>query len=180
MNIGHLTTAWTIRIALVCYVAALGMLAVQSNNSERWRTIRALWTVGCVFFVGHVIAAFSAYHHWSHQAAFADTAKQTKELVGWEFGYGIFVSYIFTVVWILDAAWWWLAEEKYLRRPVAITALIHAFLLFIAFNGAVIFKSGLIRAGGIVASVALAYLFVRSMIARMRKSNATENAWSTN
>ena len=105
--------------------------------------------------VGHVVAAFQFYHHWSHQAAFDDTAKQTKALMGWEFGYGIFFSYVFLVLWVSDAAAWWLAGEQYSKRPAWLSVPLHAFLLFIAFNGTVVFKGGIIRAGGIVASLGL-------------------------
>lgn len=160
MNVGHLITIWTIRAALLCYVGVLGARWAFSPNLAMLRRLRTVWSLGCCFFVTHVCAAFHFVHHWSHQHAFDDTARQTDELLGWAFGGGIFFSYVFLLLWVADVAWWWLREESYLRRPLWLNAAIHVYLFFIAFNGAVIFEGGVTRIGGIFATVGLAALAV--------------------
>ncbi len=154
--IGTLLIQWTIRLSLVFYVAALGCLLAPRASSGRQPLARLCWTAGALFFVAHVICAFHFYHHWSHWHAFDHTAAETQRLISWRFGAGIYFSYLFTLLWVLDALWWWLHPTSYAGRKWPVAYLIHAYIFFIAFNGAVIFESGPTRWGGIAATIALA------------------------
>jgi len=156
MPLGELLTSWTIRIALACYAAAWAVRISGPASQRRWRWWRWLSTLGCAAFAGHVIAAFEFYHHWSHSHAVADTARQTREMIGLEFGEGIFFSYAFGVAWLLDVAWSWLAPDSYRRQRLAATVALHGYLIFIALNGAAVFKSGPIRWITLAVAVALA------------------------
>jgi hypothetical protein len=198
--LGVLLTKWTIRLALACYVTYLaGWLLAKSKPSAhrgRWpNTARAIWTLGCVLFVVHVACAFHFYHHWSHTAAWQTTAQETEQLLGVAFGDGIYFSYLFLILWALDVAWLWLrprGNEVANGTPsetatVDATAvpqppprlvqtppwrvLVHIFLLFIAFNGAIVFEPGPTRWGGIAACLTVGYLVVR----RLCDSFATTN-----
>lgn len=179
---GSLFIAWTIRAALLCYVACLaGWLTL---NSRRWPVARWIWTIGCGLFLAHVGCAFHFVHHWSHAAAWQDTAEQTQKLIGVSFGDGIYFSYLFLVTWVLDVVWLWfvpqiasVADDSQTDaaahcatvvppgRDCGMTPLwrllVHGFLFFIAFNGAVVFKAGVTRWAGIVLTGALAALFGR-------------------
>jgi hypothetical protein len=157
--IGQLLTKWTIRLALGFYVAFLaGWLVVRS---PRWPYVaRWLWTAGCACFVLHVMAAFQFHHHWSHASAVAQTAKETKELMGVAFGEGLYFSYLFLAVWVLDVAAWWLLGDAYLHRPRWLAGLVHGYLGFIALNGAIVFEAGVTRWVGLVACAALVALLV--------------------
>jgi hypothetical protein len=166
---------WTIRLALVCYVAYLAgwlVAAGRGRTAGGWiHLARGLWTAGCVLFVLHVLAAFHFAHDWSPASAFEKTAVETEALLGFRFGSGIYFSYLFLLVWVADVVWLW-------RQPLAGLAgtatsgdslpsrptfswsrlLIHAYLLFIAANGAIVFEAGPTRPAGIVAGVLLAGL----------------------
>jgi hypothetical protein len=156
--LGELLTIWTIRLALTLYVARLTMLL--SARGERWRPVsRWLWTAGCGLFVVHVICAFHFYHGWTHAAAWQDTAEQTKALLGVEFGDGIYFSYLFLVLWVLDVAWMWLARPG--QRTPWLRILVHLFLLFIAFNGAIVFEDGPTRWFGLAVCAVLMVLASR-------------------
>ena len=72
--------------------------------------------LGCAFFVAHVVCAFSFYHHWSHAAAYLETARQTGEMTGFRWGGGIFLNYLIAAAWAADVLWWWLAPENFARR----------------------------------------------------------------
>src|SRR5262245_32305123 len=170
---GPLLTKWTIRLALACYVAYLaGWLAARG---QRWpTTARWLWTAGCALFVAHVACAFHFYHGWSHAAAWQSTADETRRMLGFAFGDGIYGSYLFLIAWVGDVVWLWTGGSP----PAAVAScatsvprqtlswgqtppwrvVVHIFLLFIAFNGAIIFEAGPTRWFGIAACLALAGL----------------------
>jgi hypothetical protein len=151
--------------SLTIYVALTG-LAVRLLGDVRpkwisfpWR--RWSWTVGCVAFVGHVWAAFAGHHHWSHAAAFQVTAERTREMLGVSFGAGIYFSYAFGFLWVLDVAWMWLSPQAYRERSPFISAILLGYFAFIAFNGAVIFEDGLTRIFGIPCTALLVWLALR-------------------
>ena len=180
---GELLTIWTIRMALLCYAAYLAGWLVESQ-SQWWATVsRGLWTIGCLLFVTHVACAFHFYHGWSHQAAWETTAQQTEELIGWRYGDGIYFSYLFLFVWVFDVVSSW-GHKPVSQAPVATApaqasgwrfrplwqACVHAYLFFIAFNGAIVFEDGTIRWAGIAACLLLGVLAVRYWMLQARAS----------
>ena len=105
--LGVLLTKWTIRLALICYVACLAVWLSQRGGARYWHAARVVWTLGCVLFDVHVACAFHFYHHWSHAIAWQHTAERTRELLGVAVGDGIYFSYLFLVLWIVDVLWLW-------------------------------------------------------------------------
>lgn len=165
MPLDVLLTRWTIRLALTLYVVVLAGRIVGLR--EPWRIWdRRLWTAACLTFLVHVACAFSFYHQWSNAAAVADTARQTKLLLGWEFGEGIYFSYGFALLWTLDVVWAWVRPSGYYNRPRGLAWAVHIYLFFIAFNGAIIFESGPTRLFGLVACAALFLLLLRSLLTK--------------
>ena len=154
----------TVRIALVCYAIVVGLL-LAGCRGRRWRNLlRPMWTIGCIAIVAHVVAAFHYTHHWSHDAAIDSTARETEQLIDMAFGEGLYFNYLFLLVWIADVLFWWLRPERYETRPAWLAYGIHGYLFFIAFNGAVIFESGVTRIGGIVAVVIFAVIILRRQL----------------
>jgi hypothetical protein len=161
MLVGELLTRWLIRLALVCYAAALFAQLLSNNRPSILREARLAWTAGSVFLWAHLAAAFHFYHHWSHTLAFEDTARQTEELLGFAVGEGVYVNYLFAAVWTADAAYWWLAGlRRYAARPRWITLTVHAFLLFIVANATITFRTGATRWTAVAILLALAALAV--------------------
>jgi hypothetical protein len=156
---GELLTRWTIRLALSCYVFCLAAVIVRgrTKSGPLESVTRIVWTLGCGLFAAHVVSAFGYYHHFSHQAAYDDTAQQTKDQFGFAFGGGIYFSYLFLGLWIADVAWRWIAPAT---RPAWFDWPLHAYMFFIAFNGAIVFEGGVSRGAGIAACVLLAGLVV--------------------
>jgi len=160
----------TIRLSLAWYAAALFSMmwldptgwAAQTGMGKlaRW-----CWTWAAAIFSVHVALAFHYYHGWSHAHAF----QHTFEVSGT--GEGIYVSYLFQLLWTLDAALWWLKPRAYAARPAIVGRALHAFMLFIVFNGMIVFESGPIRWVGVVMTVALAACWWKSLA---RKHQAGE------
>jgi len=142
---GELLTRGTVWLALTLYVAG----EIARRRSSASDTARWLNTLGCAAFIAHVACAFHFYHAWSHSVAYADTTRQTAEMVGWNSGAGLYVNYFFAAVWLADAFW------TYAARPVWITRAIRAFFWFMIFNAAVVFAHGPMRGYGLLLSLAL-------------------------
>lgn len=152
---GEALTRWTVRLALLLYAATL---ALRLTDPRRTRTARLLWTAGCILFLIHVIAAFHFFHQWSHGDAYRETARQTREMTGVASGAGLYLNYLFTLVWAADVAWWWRrGADRYTRRPQWVGVVLQSFLFFMAFNGTVVFEQGATRwvAAGVVVVLAI-------------------------
>jgi hypothetical protein len=102
-----------------------------------------------------VFSAFQFVHQWSQDDAYAHTARETAAKVGIDWGGGLYINYVFIVLWAGDVAWWWLGPASYRRRPRFVAVLLHAFLAFILFNATVIFKEGWLRYAALAATIAL-------------------------
>ena len=161
METGELLTRATIWLALVLYAAsAAGRSGMRTHPQlESW----ALWSwiAGLCAYLAHVAAAFHYYHEWSHAAAYSDTARQTEKLFGVNWGGGIYFNYGFTAVWLEETLWWWLAPRSFHARPRYIDATVRAFFLFMIFNAAVVFPSGLGRWLGVGIVVGLVVMWWR-------------------
>lgn len=132
----------TISMSVVCWAGA-----------EALRH-RRLWAAGALLAIVHATAAFVSFYGGSHETARVETMRQTAALTGFAFSGGIYINYLFLVVWAVDAVWWSATPQSYLRRPSALSFAIRGFIFFIIVNGAVIFADGWARVVG-VASVML-------------------------
>jgi hypothetical protein len=134
----------TVRLSLAWYVAAVCLMlflrpADWAVATRRGSIARWCWTWGLVCFLVHLVMAFHYFHHWSHAHAF----ERTRKVSG--IGEGIYISYLFTLLWGADVAWWWLAPARYAARSAWIDRVLQAFMLFIVINGTIVFETGAIR-----------------------------------
>ena len=147
MTFAYLAVFASVAAAVVCWAAG------ETRQSRAW------WTAGAVLALLHAVAAFAVFYGWSHDAARRLTARQAAALTGVEFDGAIYVNYLFLLVWLADAAWWWASPRSYARRAPLLSSFIRGFIFFIIVNGAVIFADGLARLVGSasVAAVLLAW-----------------------
>ena len=155
MNLGEFLTKGMVWLATAGY--AWSVLAYSfSGSNRRWDSVaRAVWTLACLSLLVHTLLAFHFYHDWSHSHAYRETARQTAELTGREWGYGLYVNYFFVTAWIADVVWWWRGLDLYRRRSTALASAWQVFLLFMFFNGAVVFAHGATRLMGIFVCAAV-------------------------
>lgn len=146
--------AWTVRLGMLCFAFVLAGWAVGLDSQQARRQMRLLWTAGWLLMLFHFFAAFHFQHGWSHARAVAETARQTGEQIGWEFGGGVYFNYLFLAAWGWDVVRWWLGVEQVLwYQPVR--RLVLGYLMFIAFNGVVVFKAGWLRWLGLAITLLL-------------------------
>lgn len=147
---GELLTKITIWLAVAGYAAGTAAFALSRGKGAWDRAARLAWTVACAALLAHVACAFHFYHGWEHDAAYLDTARQTNEVFGLDWGGGLYINYALMIGWVLDVAWWWLrGPDSYRRRFRPLMVAWHGFLLFIIFNATVVFKSGPARWAGL-------------------------------
>ncbi len=150
-------TRFTIWIALAYYFPAL-MLMLRLDrsdwiNSQIERLALMCWTLSWLAYLVHVGTAFHFHHNWSHDHAFAHTQEQSG------FGGGIYVNYVFTILWTFDVLWWMFFGTSYRRRARWIGWTLHAFMVFIVANATIVFEDGPIRWMGAVGFVWLAWMW---------------------
>ncbi len=175
--IGETLIAWSIRISLILFASVL-----IARTTGRWSprielTLKCLWTAGCLLAIGHVLAAFHFHFAWSHDAAFEETAKRTQESIGVSYGQGVYFNYLFLGMWALDVVLDWFPPRSSPRLHRWISGVCVAFLIFIAFNGTVIFKDGATRLIGIVVTltwiICLAMRWLHNTPSRIQASSTS-------
>ena len=160
MHTGEWLTRGTVWLALAIYVAS-EIMKVTRRSHDWGAWARWLNSFGCAAFLAHVACAFHFYHAWSHPVAYADTARQTAELFGWNWGGGLYVNYLFALVWVGEVVWSWTDPNHYIQRPKWILWTVRGFFLFMMFNGAVVFARGDIRWFGWLLCLTLAGCWLR-------------------
>ncbi len=148
-----MTAEWwtrvTIWIAVACYaLGTRGLLLRRTTEEPKW--LRWEWSAGAGLLWLHALLAFGAFYQWSFAIAYAETARQTAELTGWQSGAGLYANFLFGLAWTADAVYLWLKGwQRYGQRRPWITAVVHGYLGFIVFNGTVVFASGPVRWFGV-------------------------------
>ncbi len=159
MSRGELYTRITIWIALCGYAFGVIVILVFPGN-PRWQArARWAWTLGCLGLLIHVCCAFHFYHNWSQSSAYVETARQTNEVFGINWGGGLFINYAFITIWVLDCLWWWRSLDAYRQRPLPLIIAWQSFLIFIIFNATVVFKTGPLRWLGLGFCLAVSILW---------------------
>ena len=145
-TLGQIASLWAIRIAMLLLVVVftLQLLGMSKTN----KGIAGLWLLGALLSLGHSVGALFTFHHANLAEAYESTARQTHELMGFRVGAGLYVNYVFVFVWLTDAVLRLTIPNKYNQFPKSYFIAVYGFLLFIAVNGAIIFKSGWIRIFG--------------------------------
>ncbi len=136
------------------------MLRLRADDWHRRsgdRTMaRAGWLAGWLMFLVHVAAAFHIAHGWSHAAAYEHTERTAGV------GEGIYVNYLFGLVWGADAVWFAGFPGSYARRPRWVGWAVHGFLAFVVFNATVVYGMGVARWLGVAVFALLGWCWLRS------------------
>ena len=166
---------WSIRGALLCMFVFLWLrisyrpTLLKSGMSLEYA--RYCWFTGSLLSTIHAVASMAYHHQFKHQLAFEDTAYQTQQVIGIAVGIGIYFNYAFVIIWLFDALWLIRFTQSYTLRNRRFDWLVYGYLAFIAFNGAIVFETGLTRWFALLAFTFLAITYVRNT--RSEKANGT-------
>jgi hypothetical protein len=173
-TVGEHASIWAIRLAMMVLVMCLGLEIRGWPKTSP--LLSNLWLFGAIAAFCHSLGALTTFHHGSHAEALKSTADQTQELLGVPIAAGLYFNYIFVATWFADAIWRIVAPMRYQRLPPAYHLVVTGFLVFIAFNGAVVFKTGPFRWAGIASVVVLGALWLlqkRTAEQHLNKLNTT-------
>ena len=143
------------------WLSLAGFVAGEAGKSRHRRTgvePRWAWAVSCAGLVAcvmHILIAMAHRHHWSHDAAVLETARQTAAVYGLAWGGGVYVNYLFVGVWLAQLAWWRIAPRHLNQRPTWVVWVERVFYLVIIVNAAVIFAEPDRRLAGAAVTAAL-------------------------
>ena len=153
----------SIDAAVVLYAAAISVRLYWRNGCQDGLA-RLAWSAGCILYITHVVCAFTAFYCWSHSVAYRETARQASEFFPGTGGGGLYLNYLFTAVWLIDASAWWRGLAAYRGLPRRVQWPTQTFLAFMIFNGAAVFAKGPFRfaAWGLTAMVFAATLAGRA------------------
>ncbi|MEQ1827696.1 MAG: hypothetical protein ABL921_17180 [Pirellula sp.] len=155
----QVASLWAIRLAMICMVVVFAAEICGKAKTNRYVVMG--WTLGALLALGHSLGALITFHDFNQSEAFESTAQQTEALIGIRVGAGLYVNYIFVAVWLFDAILRGIAPARYAQLPKFYAWAVNGFLVFIAINGAIVFKSGLIRGIGIACVAVLFALWWR-------------------
>jgi hypothetical protein len=158
MSSGEWLTRITAWLAFALWIVAVAQMQC-GGPTKRERGVGFIWLAGSVVMLIHVALAFQFHHQWSHEAAIIETARQTAEVTGMNWGGGVWLNYLFATVWLSDACWRVARPNSYMSRARWSGAGIHMFLTFIWFNATVVFGS---RAMQIVGAAAFGWLAIQA------------------
>jgi hypothetical protein len=99
--------------------------------------------------------AMAVRHAWSHDAAVAETARQTAAVFGVNWGGGVYVNYLFTASWLAESWWWRVNSDGYARMPKAVLWTLRAFYFTVIVNAAIVFASPARRMAGALLAIVL-------------------------
>ena len=137
----------TIWVALALFAAGEAGRSGRRAGPAPWARSASL--IGLLLASAHFLLAFHVRHDWSHASAVRETARQTADVYGLDWGGGVYVNYAFLGVWALDLWRWRATARPGTPRSRFPTWLVRAFYFLVILNGAVIFPGGWRRWAGV-------------------------------
>ena len=146
----------TIWISLGLFVAAQHGYRATAPPVPPW--VHWANAAGLLLCAAHIGIAMGGVHGWNHTNAIAATALQTESVFGWRWGGGVFVNYLFVIIWTLEA-WWRTRTPRAFSGSGVARWVLRTFYAVVVFNAAVVFARGSMRAAGavLVAGLLLAW-----------------------
>lgn len=126
---------WMVWLSLAAF--AVGELAKSRRYAGAW----SISAIGAILLTVHIVLAMAVRHGWSQASALEATARQTNDMFGLNWGGGVYVNYLFALVWIAELFVWRQWPEGYASRPGWMKWSLRAFYFVIIASAAVIFAT---------------------------------------
>ena len=130
----HLVVVWIARLAGGVYLLAVWQwLTTRDGRQISSPAFRWYWGLAWVLLMLHVAAAFHWVHGWEHAAAAEHTAAMTGRVTGWYWSGGLYINYLFLVIWGVDVG------RVSLNRKHTSGLLMQVISALMWFNATVVF-----------------------------------------
>lgn len=152
-------------VYLTIWVALCLFTAGEIGRARKGRGLGWPWhasALGLALSIVHTLVAFAVVHGWSHDDAVLTTVLQTERVFGSAVGWGVYVNYVFFLVWLLDLVQW-RRDDGVDRRSTGALLALHTFYLIIILNAAVIFAAGSRRLAGAALVLILVWAWMRQL-----------------
>jgi hypothetical protein len=152
---------WSARVVVILFVLSIGWWPKRLAREYPSRRFQVVWSAGAISLFAHAVLAMLLAHHGSHAAAMEHTATRTAEFVGWRSGFGLYLNYLMTLCWLLDAGWLVTFPGSYARRSRFWDQVVLGFFGFMLLNATFVFESGVGRWIGVASTVVVIVLVAR-------------------
>ncbi len=146
---GRSLIVWSVRIGVACYAVAVWLWFRRPFHTDAdYIRFRKFWLAAWLLVVVHVLLAFHFEHHWSHAAAIQHTAEMTQRVVGWYWSGGLYINYVFLLLWAADIIRYRAAgvvrgsQAKPMPPRSATSWVMQAAAAFMMFNATAVFGPG--------------------------------------
>ncbi len=131
---------WTARGAALCWFGRWLVERRRGRAATPDAMTCGLWSAGAALLLLHTVLAFLLVHQGRLDAALADTARRTEEVVGLAWSGGVWLNFLGVGLWLLDAArlWYEWARQQVLA-PRLWSGSVQAYLAILMFNATVVF-----------------------------------------
>lgn len=131
--LGRNLILWTVRlsVALYCYAVWLYLSKPRQEKATAEQYAK-VWFSSWLLCVIHVACAYHFEHRWSQAAALKHTAEMTDRVVGWYWAGGLYVNYLFLLLWGRDVL-------RVCRSRTCSPIGMHLVAAFMMFNATVVF-----------------------------------------
>ena len=169
MNSALFSTIW---LSMILFVGGeAGKRFVRADNTPKWPWWA--WTIGVIFCAVHMAIAMAVRYDWNHQDAVRATAEQAAGVYGITWSGGLYVNYVFLLIWAGETAWWAISPSAYLSRGAALMWSLRAFYFVIIVNAVVLFARPAMRPAGLLLTAALVGAWIRISARRPMPPAAT-------
>ena len=118
---------------------------IDSRNVGSTSAANLVYAVGAFIMAIHIVCSYGIAHEWSHQAALDHTANETLDVVGVAVPHGVYVNFLFLIVYVANGVWRFRLGASRMRRPQVVAIAIDCFLDAIVLMATVVFETGWIR-----------------------------------
>lgn len=131
-DLGRNLILWTVRLSVALYCVAVWRYLSVRQLGTMDKFYSKAWSAAWLMCVIHVLCAYHFEHHWSQTAALKHTAEMTERVVGIHWAGGLYVNYVFLIVWGVDVARSFFGQKL---SPIS----MHLTAAFMMFNATVVF-----------------------------------------
>ncbi|MEZ6091432.1 MAG: hypothetical protein R3C05_26125 [Pirellulaceae bacterium] len=155
----------TADVAIVAYGIAwwfaLSTKRAGNKHAGRFNASNAWYSTSVLLMFVHVGVAYAIAHRWSHRAAMEHAAIETRETLGFEFAPGLYVNFVFLLVFLIDTIWRWRVKNPRLRNPAKLACAIDGSIAFIFLMATLVFEEGPIRLVSAIGTIVIAFRYFR-------------------